>query len=68
MHRAIKFRIYPDKEQSTFLNQQFGSVRLVYNKVLGVISHQYKRHHASLNAIKHIIPLLSIAKKSRKYS
>lgn len=68
MHRAIKIRIYPDKEQSAFLNQQFGAVRLVYNKGLGIISHQYKRHHASLNAIKHIKPLLSIAKKSRKYS
>ena len=68
MHRAFKVRIYPSKNQSVFLNQQFGAVRMVYNKGLAVINHQYKRHNTSLNAIKHIKPLLSVAKKSRKYN
>jgi putative transposase len=65
--KALKVRIYPNKEQADFLNQQFGSIRLVYNKALYVISTKYKRYGISLNAKKDIKKLLPIAKKSRKY-
>lgn len=68
MLKAVKVRIYPTKEQEKFLNQQFGAVRFVYNKALWIIRHQYKKHSKSLYAKKDIKPLLSIAKKSRKYS
>lgn len=67
MLKATKVRIYPTPEQVDYLNQQFGAVRFVYNKGLHIISSQYKRHALSLNAKKHIKPLLAVAKKSRKY-
>ncbi|RUO21300.1 RNA-guided endonuclease InsQ/TnpB family protein, partial [Aliidiomarina haloalkalitolerans] len=67
MNKAIKVRIYPTPEQAEFLNRQFGSVRFAYNKALHVISSQYKRHGLKLNAKKDLKPLLSVAKKSRKY-
>lgn len=67
MNKAIKVRIYPTPSQAEFLNRQFGAVRFVYNKALHVISSQYKRHGLKLNARKDLKPLLSVAKKSRKY-
>lgn len=66
--KALKVRIYPNNEQVDFLNQQFGAVRLVYNKFLKIISSQYKRHNTSLFANRDLKKLLPIAKKSRKYS
>ena len=66
--KATKIRIYPTVEQADFLNRQFGAVRFVYNKSLHVISSQYKRHGLKLNAKHDMKKLLSIAKKSRKYS
>lgn len=68
MIRATKVRIYPTREQANFLNQQFGAVRFVYNKSLYIMKHQYKFHNQSLKVNKHIKPLLSIGKKSRKYN
>lgn len=67
MLKAVKVRIYPTNEQAQFLVEQFGAVRLVYNKGLGIIRHQYKVHGKSLKAIRDMKPLLSIAKQSRKY-
>ena len=67
MLKATKVHIYPTNEQAEFLNQQFGAVRFIYNKGLHIISSQYKRHALSLNARRHIKPLLAVAKKSRKY-
>ncbi|WP_017347391.1 RNA-guided endonuclease TnpB family protein [Pantoea sp. A4] len=67
MYRATKVRIYPNKEQAELLDRQFGAVRFVYNKALHIRSHWYKRYGVSLGNIKHIQPLLPIAKKSRKY-
>jgi putative transposase len=68
MLKAAKVRIYPTKEQEKFLNQQFGAVRFVYNKSLWIIKHQYKNNGKRLYAKKDIKPLLSKAKKSRKYN
>lgn len=68
MYRATKVRLYPTSEQAELLEKQFGAVRFVYNKALHIRSHWYKRHGVSLNNVKHIQPLLPIAKKSRCYS
>ena len=67
MLKAIKVRIYPTPEQADFLHQQFGAVRLVYNKGLHLIRHYYRRYGKSLNAKRDIKSLLPIAKRSRKY-
>jgi len=67
MLKAVKVRMYPTKEQETFLNQQFGAVRFVHNKALWIIKHQYKNKGKSLYAKRDIKPLLPKAKKSRKY-
>lgn len=67
MFKPVKVRIYPSKDQIVFLNKQFGALRFVYNKSLHIIKHEYKFHNTSLKANKHVKPLLSIAKNSRKY-
>lgn len=67
MIRATKVRLYPTPEQVEFLNRQFGSVRFVYNKALHIKSLFYKRTGVSLSPIKDLKPMLSVAKKSRKY-
>ena len=68
MRRALKIRIYPSSEQRDYIDGQFGSVRLVYNKALHYISHQYKFKGCKLNAKRDAKPLLPILKKSRRYS
>ncbi|WP_188014117.1 RNA-guided endonuclease InsQ/TnpB family protein [Photobacterium damselae] len=67
MLRATKVRIYPTQEQADFLIAQFGAVRFAYNKALHLKSHIYRKHGVKLNPKKDIKPLLSVAKKSRKY-
>ena len=34
MQKGVKFRIYPNKEQQTIINQTLGCCRLSYNKGL----------------------------------
>lgn len=68
MIRATKVRLYPTPEQVEFLNRQFGAVRFVYNKALHIKSIFYKRTGVSLSLIKDLKPILSVAKKSRKYA
>jgi putative transposase len=40
--KAIKVRIFPDKEQKTILNQWFGIRRFIYNKCIAIIKEDYK--------------------------
>lgn len=68
MKRATKVRIYPDAEQTSFLNAQFGAVRFAYNKALHISRHMYQQHGVSLNVKRDLKPLLAVAKKSRRYS
>ncbi|QIG05589.1 RNA-guided endonuclease TnpB family protein [Proteus sp. ZN5] len=68
MLRATKVRIYPTPEQAEYLNAQFGAVRFAYNKALHIKKHIYKHYSVSLSPRKELKPLLSVAKKSRKYS
>jgi putative transposase len=42
MLRAYKYRIYPNKEQTTMLAKHFGCVRLVYNKALALKKEAYE--------------------------
>ncbi|WP_060988958.1 RNA-guided endonuclease InsQ/TnpB family protein [Photobacterium leiognathi] len=67
MLRATKVRIYPTQEQAEFLIAQFGAVRFAYNKALHLKTHMYCKYGVKLNPKKDIKPLLSVAKKSRKY-
>jgi putative transposase len=67
MLKATKIRIYPNSDQTEFLNRQFGSVRFAYNAGLRIMSHRYRRHGQSLSAKYDIKKLLPVAKKSRKY-
>lgn len=67
MLRATKIRIYPTPEQAAFLNAQFGAVRFAYNKALHIKKHAYQRHGVNLSPRKDLKPLLSVAKKSRRY-
>lgn len=68
MLKATKIRIYPTPEQAAFLDRQFGAVRFVWNKALGAKKHYYKVRKQNLSLSKDLKPLLSIAKKSRRYS
>ena len=42
MYKAYKYRIYPNKEQQTKMNQFFGGCRFVYNKCIEWYSDAYK--------------------------
>ena len=42
IYRAIKFRIYPTKEQNDALNRHFDCTRFIYNYFLGFKTKQYK--------------------------
>ena len=42
MYKAYKYRIYPNKEQQTKMNQFFGCCRFVYNKCIEWYSNAYK--------------------------
>ena len=68
MLKATKVRIYPTTEQEDFLNRQFGAVRFVWNKALAIKNHCYKVRKQSVSPKKDLKPLLTVAKKSRKYS
>jgi putative transposase len=49
MIRGNRYRIYPDKEQKTFMEKHFGSSRFVYNKLLEIKSLLYKKFRLSLS-------------------
>lgn len=67
MLQITKVRIYPTREQEQFLNGQFGAVRFCYNTAVALKRDFYRKKGVSLSVIKEIKPLLSVAKKSRKY-
>ena len=57
---TYKFRIYPNKEQAAFLDEQLGHARFVYNFFLERAVNLYKIHNIKFNYYesKKIIPLL----------
>ena len=42
MQKGVKFRIYPNKEQRTIINQTLGCCRLIYNKGLAMRNEAYQ--------------------------
>ena len=42
MQKGVKFRIYPNKEQQSLINQTLGCCRLIYNKGLAMRIDAYK--------------------------
>lgn len=42
MQKGVKFRIYPNKEQQTIINQTLGCCRLIYNKALAMREEAYQ--------------------------
>ena len=48
MLRAIKVRLYPNKEQEQTLNKTFGCYRFVYNHMLALKQEAYKRDKSNL--------------------
>lgn len=43
MQKGIKFRIYPNREQQTLINQTLGCCRLIYNKGLSMRNEAYEK-------------------------
>lgn len=63
IHRTYKFRMYPNKEQETFLAQHFGCVRWVYNHFLNDRKEQYQQTGKSDNYNKQAATLTQLKKK-----
>jgi putative transposase len=68
MLRAVKVRGFPDDIQRQEMEAQWGAVRLVWNKALAAMSHQWRVHKKSLHPVHDLKKLLPVAKASRKYS
>jgi putative transposase len=49
IHRAYKFRLYPDKAQACALAKHFGCRRFVYNHFLEVRRDHYQQHGQGLS-------------------
>jgi putative transposase len=49
MKRGNRYRIYPDEEQKALMEKHFGSTRFVYNKLLNIKSHLYKKFRISIS-------------------
>ena len=48
MLRAVKIRLYPNKEQELKLNKVLGCYRFVYNQMLALKQHEYNENKKSL--------------------
>jgi len=52
MNKAYKFRLYPNKEQSTLISKTFGCVRFVYNKMLAERKDTYNKYKDNKTELK----------------
>jgi len=70
MLKAFKYKIYPTKEQKTFIHQHFGAVRFVYNYFLDKKINFYKENKEnkkkSLNRFE-CSRMLTVLKKEEDY-
>lgn len=66
MYKAYKYRIYPNKEQQTKMNQFFGCCRFVYNKCIEWYSNAYKSWKENGTGIGKT-PLLTEFKKDYEF-
>ena len=51
MKKGNVYRIYPDKEQRTLLEQHFGATRFIYNHSLSIKNLMYNRFHTNVTEI-----------------
>ena len=67
IHKAYKFRMYPNKEQKTSLEKHFGCVRFIYNYGLNYSNEQYKLNKKSFSwlEIANNIPKLKSNEKTK---
>ena len=49
MKRGNRYRIYPSKEQKVLLEKHFGCTRFIYNKLLEIKSHLYKKFRINIS-------------------
>ena len=62
MLKAIKIRIYPNREQADFIARQLGCCRFVYNRCLAYRKESYEKDGTSISATQslgHIVALKS---------
>lgn len=50
-NRALKFRIYPTREQENLIQRTFGCCRLVYNRALALKKETYEKEGKSLSRV-----------------
>lgn len=65
IHKAYKYRMYPNKEQELVLARYFGSVRFVYNHFLAERKKQYDENGKSDNYYAQA-KTLTLLKKTRR--
>lgn len=68
MYRAIKIRLYPNKEQEQAINQLFGCYRFVYNYMLDIKQQEYKDNNKTLSLKELSKYFYSTLRKDENYS
>ena len=68
MLRAIKVRLYPNKEQEQKLNKTLGSYRFVYNHMLALKQEAYKKDKTNLGLCELSKYLLGTLRKDEQYA
>ena len=68
MLRAIKVRLYPNKEQEQKINKTLGCYRFVYNHMLAIKQEAYKRDKTNLGLCELSKYLLGTLRKDEKYA
>ena len=68
MLRAIKIRLYPNKEQEANINKTLGSYRFVYNHMLDLKKQQYNENKKSLGIKELSKYLLGTLRKDEQYA
>ena len=68
MLRAIKVRLYPNKEQEQKINKTLGCYRFVYNHMLALKQEAYKRDKTNLGLCDLSKYLLGTLRKDEQYS
>ena len=67
MHKAYRFRLYPQKHQEPIIAQYFGCVRKVYNRALDKRQKLYQEEKKSISKFE-LIKELTVLKKTQEYS
>ena len=67
MLRAIKIRLYPNKEQEQKINKTLGCYRFVYNHMLAIKQEAYKRDKTNLGLCELSKYLLGTLRKNEQY-